>query len=135
MRNLRFTGINLLLICPLYHYYTAKLLPAILPVTTKMSIVRKVAFDQTAGASFFLTTFFIGMSFFEGKGLDNGVDNWKKNFWYSLKYNWLLWPAANAINFSVIPIKFQVLYFNFISVFWNMFLSYVQNKPKDDPKP
>ena len=122
----------MLVISPLYHYYTAALLPAILPVTTKMSLVRKLIFDQTFGASFFISTFFVGMALFEGKGIKAGGDNLKNKFWYSLKYNWLLWPAANAINFGIIPLKFQVLYFNFVSLFWNMFLSYAQNvyKPK-----
>jgi len=134
VRNARFTGINMLVISPLYHYYTAALLPRILPVTTKMSLVRKLFVDQTLGASFFTSVFFIGMSLFEGKSVQNGVDNLQNKFWYTLKNNWLLWPAANAINFSVIPLKFQVLYFNFVCIFWNIFLSYAQNVYKPAPK-
>eukprot|EP01022_Parablepharisma_sp_SALTPOND_P012730 TRINITY_DN164_c1_g1_i1.p3 TRINITY_DN164_c1_g1~~TRINITY_DN164_c1_g1_i1.p3 ORF type:complete len:208 (-),score=17.65 TRINITY_DN164_c1_g1_i1:1026-1649(-) len=132
IRNARFTGVNLLVISPLYHYYTALLLPKILPVTTKASLVRKLIVDQTAGASFFISAFFFGMSLFEGKGVQEGLDNVKGKYWYSLKYNWLLWPAANAINFGIIPLKFQVLYFNFVSMFWNIFLSYAQNVYKPE---
>ncbi len=56
----------------------------------------------------------------------------RDKFWYTLKRSWLLWPAANAINFGMVPLKFQVLYFNFISMFWNMFLSYAQNVYKPE---
>lgn len=77
------------------------------------------------------------MSIFEGKGPEAGVENLKSKFWYTLKNNWLLWPLANGINFAVVPLKFQVLYFNFVSIFWNMFLSYAQNvyKPEGEKKP
>lgn len=78
---------------------------------------------------FFLGAYLFGMSLLEGKSVKESAENVKSKFWYGLKCNWLLWPAANLVNFGLVPVKFQVLYYNFISMFWNMFLSYIQNTP------
>ncbi|GAB5037867.1 pxmp2 4 family protein 2 [Nannochloropsis oceanica] len=42
--------------------------------------------------------------------------------------NYKLWPLANLINFSVVPLKFRVLFANVVSVFWNMYLSAASNR-------
>jgi len=42
--------------------------------------------------------------------------------------NYKIWPLANLINFSVVPLKFRVLFANVISVFWNMYLSAASNR-------
>ena len=126
-RNARFTAISLFVTSPIAHYYTARLLPAILPVTGKASLIRKVVFDQTVAATCFIAVFFVGISILEGKGIRAGVENLKGKYWITLKSSWALWPAANVINFGFVPIKFQVLFAGVVSFFWNVFLSYVQN--------
>ena len=132
VRNVRFTAMSGFIMSPLGHYYTAAFMPLVFPVTNKMSVLRKLLFDQTGGATFFLSIFFVGMSLFEGKRISDGVENLKAKYWISLRSSWLLWPIANGINFAIVPIKFQVLYTGFVSLFWNIFLSYAQNayKPK-----
>ena len=42
--------------------------------------------------------------------------------------NWKIWVPANFINFYLIPIKYQVLYANLISLFYNVCLSAIHNK-------
>ena len=42
--------------------------------------------------------------------------------------NYKLWPLANAINFSLVPLKLRVLFANVVSVFWNMYLSAASNR-------
>ena len=41
-----------------------------------------------------------------------------------IQANWLVWVPANAINFSIVPLQFQVLYGNVVALCWNVFLSY-----------
>jgi len=42
---------------------------------------------------------------------------------------WLLWPPAQFINFYFLPTRYRVLYDNIISLFYDVYTSYVQNKP------
>jgi len=42
---------------------------------------------------------------------------------------WLLWPPAQFINFYFLPTRYRVLYDNIISLFYDTYTSYVQNKP------
>ena len=115
---------------PFLHGYTAKFLPRFFPVKGLPSLLVKLAFDQTVGASVVISIFFLGMSVFEGKGLAAGITNWKERFWVALKGNWVLWPMANLLNYGLVPIKFQVLFSNVVALVWNSYLSYMQNTYK-----
>lgn len=42
--------------------------------------------------------------------------------------NWKLWPAANLLNFSLVPLKLRVLFANVVSVAWNMYMSQSANR-------
>jgi protein Mpv17 len=42
---------------------------------------------------------------------------------------WLLWPPAQFINFYFLPTRYRVLYDNIVSLFYDVYTSYVQNKP------
>ena len=41
--------------------------------------------------------------------------------------NWKIWPLLQLINFKFVPIQFQVLYVNFMAVWWNAYLSFIKN--------
>ena len=41
--------------------------------------------------------------------------------------NWQLWVPANFLNFCFVPIPYQVLSANFVSVIYNACLSYIHN--------
>ena len=40
-----------------------------------------------------------------------------------------LWPAAQVVNFYVIPLKFRVNFSNIVSLFWNTYVSWLANRP------
>lgn len=41
----------------------------------------------------------------------------------------MIWPIATSINLWFMPVQYQVLFANFIGLFWNVVLSYIANKP------
>ena len=45
-----------------------------------------------------------------------------------LVVNWCLWVPAQMMNFTFIPLKYQVLFGNFVAVTWNIYLSYKATK-------
>jgi len=48
---------------------------------------------------------------------------------YALTYavDWCAWPFLQLINFSLVPLRYQVLYVNVCNLFWNTFLSFMAN--------
>ena len=120
----------MLIYIPILHFYTALFLPKVLPVTGTISLLKKLAFDQLIGSQFYITLFFFSMTLIELKSLNEGIQNWKNKYWQTLKTNWLIWPIANLINFGLVPIAYQVLFNNFVSFWWNIYLSYMQNSYK-----
>lgn len=126
-RTARFGLFNLILFMPSLHFYTAKLLPRLFVVRSLASLLKKLAFDQTIGCSAFVVLFYVGMSAFEGKGLEAGIKNVKEKYWRTMKTGWMIWPAANLLNYGLIPIHFQVLFTNIVAFGWNAYLSFMQN--------
>jgi protein Mpv17 len=49
-------------------------------------------------------------------------------YWEALKKNWLVWPAVQAANFSVVPLHHRVLVVNVASIGWNCYLSWINNR-------
>ena len=46
--------------------------------------------------------------------------------------NWQIWIPCNFINFYLVPIPYQVLWANGVSVVYNACLSYIHNSIKTD---
>ena len=44
--------------------------------------------------------------------------------------NWMLWIPVQALNFSYIPTKYQVLISNCVALVWNIYLSYMTSSNK-----
>jgi hypothetical protein len=119
--------------CPLLHVYTAKLLPALFNMSAggKATLLKKLAFDQLIGASFFNALFFFTMGLMETKSITASINNIKDKFVICMLYNWCYWPFVNYFNFWRVPVEFQVLVMNAFSLLWNTALSYFQNKAKN----
>ena len=39
-----------------------------------------------------------------------------------------VWPAAQALNFYMVPAHYRVAYVSFITTLWNIYLSYIKHK-------
>lgn len=62
------------------------------------------------------------------KAFKRGVEAWKAKIEETLLSNWKIWPVATYINFYLMPMQYQVLFANFVGLFWNMILSYIASK-------
>lgn len=93
-----------------------------------------MALDQLAFAPILLYGFFIFHSGLQGSKQilysdpAKGYEVARAKIMETLLTNWKIWPAATLINFWFMPLKYQVLFANFVGFFWNIILSYITYK-------
>ncbi|XP_039496506.1 mpv17-like protein [Drosophila santomea] len=89
--------------------------------------VTKMLVDQTL----FAPPFTMAMSFLVPLANGEPIDRIRQRILDSypsiLVRNYMLWPAAQMINFRFVPLPYQVLYAQFIALVWNCYLSLVLN--------
>ncbi|KAL4504130.1 hypothetical protein ABPG72_020968 [Tetrahymena utriculariae] len=87
-----------------------------------------MAFDQTVFAFSFTCYFFMVVNYVEYQSIEKGITSIKEKSFETMIANWKLWPAAQMINFSVVPIPYRVLFANFVGLIWNIYLSWIQHR-------
>ncbi|KAF7513766.1 Protein required for ethanol metabolism [Endocarpon pusillum] len=88
------------------------------------TIAARVLADQTVFSTTNLFCFLSSMAILEGSSPGEKLE---KSYFAGLKANWLVWPAVQAINFSIVPLHHRVLVVNIVSLGWNCFLSYLNS--------
>ena len=88
------------------------------------TIAARVAADQLGFAPVFISIFLSSMAVMEG---GSPREKLAKNYFSALKANYMLWPAAQAVNFKVVPLEHRVLFVNVVSIGWNCYLSYLNS--------
>lgn len=95
--------------------------------TGRFLVLKKVAIDQIFFAPFFNSAFMFGTGMLEGRSFNAVAQTWKNKFKDSMFANWMLWPFAQAINFSFIPKPYQVMFVNCVALLWNAILTYISH--------
>ncbi|CAN6665703.1 hypothetical protein TRVA0_037S00738 [Trichomonascus vanleenenianus] len=89
-----------------------------------ISVLRRVLADQLCYSPISLCCFFIYATVvIEGGDKAAVVAKLKKSYLPTLAINYCVWPAAQFINFLVIPRAVQIPFSSTIGVFWNAYLS------------
>ena len=112
--------------CKVLPYLGSLIFKETTPKATR--VFTSMAADQLLFAPLILAGFFVTNSLFEDpstEGLKKGIKNYKEKIWETLKINWMIWPLATTINFWFMPVQYQVLFANFVGLFWNIILSYI----------
>jgi len=112
-----------------------KYLDYVLPTTQLKSVGCKVLMDQLIFGPVLYYGFFISGGMLEGCTYNESLQEFKNKFWTVYKADWAFWPAAQFINFSLVPSSMRVLYFSVATLFWNVFLSYVKYDMDADSDP
>lgn len=85
--------------------------------------LKKMALDQTVFAPSFIASLIGIFGLINGESISTIQNRFKNDYFTIMSRNYMLWPAAQVINFSVVPLNYQVLYAQFISLIWNIYLS------------
>ena len=128
-RNVRFSLFGAFGCGPLFHLHFTKVLPWLVPNVDTKGLLLKVLIDQTAWASSFTCYIYFCLSKLEGKSNTEAVNNARNLLWPTLLTNWTVWPAVQLFNFKLVPIQYQMVVVQIVAIFWNAYISYMQNKP------
>ena len=126
-RNLKMTTIGLG-VGPLLHYWYGLLGRYIVASTPTKTAIYQLAFDQILFAPVTIAGFFWVYGIIDRKSSEEIYKHFENNFMDALKMNYIIWPAANFINFRFVPQSYRVLFAGAVSLVWNSFLSNITTK-------
>ncbi|KAK9889836.1 hypothetical protein WA026_007202 [Henosepilachna vigintioctopunctata] len=112
---------------PVHHYYYIKL-NKYLPERNVNTIFKKIMLDQFFMGPICIACFFTCLGALEWKSLNEINMEIKKKFIGVYLMDWCLWPPTQFINFYFVPVRYQVLYINLVTVLYDVFLSYMKHK-------
>jgi len=115
---------------PVTHYWY-KLLFGKLTASIKEPItglVVQILLDSIIFSPITVSGYFTLRSIMEGSGIDGIKDKLNTRLVKTVLGAWKFWPAANVINFGLVPLEFRVLYMNVLSIFWSFYLTYVNGQ-------
>ncbi|KAJ1723836.1 hypothetical protein LPJ53_001847 [Coemansia erecta] len=129
-RTLRFVAWGSLC-APLFHKWYLLLNRAFpLPVQSSgkasfiYAVSKRVATDQLVYAPLGIAGFFVAMNFMEGQDWASAKRRLGEFYLPTLKANYAVWPAVQAVNFGFVPVLYRVPFSSVVSIFWNAFMSW-----------
>lgn len=84
----------------------------------------RVAVDQLCFAPFGIPVYFFCMTLLAGGSLRDCKTKVENLWWGVLTTNWVIWPAVQTLNFSLVPVHHRLQATNFVAIMWNTYLSY-----------
>jgi len=85
--------------------------------------IKRVAADQLFFAPVGIGVFYVLMSALEGKSWAESKYKLNQVYTPTVKANWMLWPAVQTLNFSVIPLQYQLPLVSTVNIAWTCYLS------------
>lgn len=135
-----FTSFAAFMIPPVCHHWFAYLHRRF-PGRSLAAVAKRVASDQLLMAPVLVPSTLCyleygGRVFVEGEGLNasfaESAATAAHHAWPTLQANWMLWPAAQAFNFGLVPAELQVLCMNVVGLGWNTYLSLAAAQQRRD---
>ena len=114
---------------PLAHYWYGAL-DHMIPGSGAAVVASKVAADQLTWTIYINCAFFWTTTVMETGSSQKGMKQIYDKLEDTLKVNWVVWPVLQAVNLSVVPLQYRLLYINFASLFWSAYLGNQASTPK-----
>ncbi|KAJ8910514.1 hypothetical protein NQ315_002456 [Exocentrus adspersus] len=111
-----------------FHHYFYIWLAKVLPARNVVTVMKKILIDQFIMGPICIVAFFYSMSALEMKPMVKWNEEVKNKFVEVYVMDWCVWPPTQFINFYYVPVKYQVFYINFITMLYNVFLSYIKHR-------
>ncbi|ORX77650.1 hypothetical protein K493DRAFT_293744 [Basidiobolus meristosporus CBS 931.73] len=93
-----------------------------------LATISRVIVDQTLYAPFIIGMFFSIQGLLERGNVEHVKQKLEKGYFTALQSNYRIWPAAQLINFWLIPLTHRVLFINLVALGWNTYLSWFNQR-------
>jgi hypothetical protein len=138
-RTIHFFCLGSLWVAPVLHVWYGSLSRVTVAAASSRSkwrlLAKRVALDQFVFTPVFFPTFLIGLWWLDGSLSWDMVQRQLPAIMpHMLCANWAIWIPAQAINFSLVPLPYQVLFSNVVSLLWNAVVSYLEQQKKQQPE-
>ncbi|KAF2367515.1 Mpv17/PMP22 [Trinorchestia longiramus] len=94
--------------------------------------IKKVLLDQGLFAPTFIVVFLTSVGLLQFKTLQQIQDQIKRDYIDIVLAGYMVWPAVQALNFSLVPLQHQVLVVQTFALFWNTYLAWKTNREAGD---
>ncbi|XP_050296076.1 mpv17-like protein 2 [Anthonomus grandis grandis] len=112
---------------PIHHYYYLYI-AKIMPKRNLSTVLTKIGLDQFVMSPICIVTFFYGMGALEMKPIQKINTEIISKFLNVYVMDWCVWVPTQFVNFYFVPVKYQVFYINAVTMFYNVFLSFIKHK-------
>ncbi|KAJ8902242.1 hypothetical protein NDN08_006649 [Rhodosorus marinus] len=112
---------------PLLHGWFG-FLERIFPGMVALKAVKQMAIDQLLWAVFFNAQMMFGMTFLETFDVKAALKKIKDQIVTVIIANWKLWPIAQLVNFSVVPLSYRVLFANLVAFVWTLIFTTISHQ-------
>jgi protein Mpv17 len=109
-----------------FQFYWYNLLDWLMPLKSVPNFLAKVTANQLVLAPITLSTVFAWNLCLTGKR-DELRGKLRRDLLPTMLNGWKFWVPAATLNFSVIPLEYQVLYMSCCGVLWTAYLSYASS--------
>jgi hypothetical protein len=113
---------------PVTHYWYEILEKIVTIEGPLLGLIARLSLDAVIFSTVTISGYFTWRSILEGSGFQGAREKLSRHFITTLLGAWKFWPAANIVNFSMVPLEFRVLYSNVLSLFWTGYLTYVNSQ-------
>jgi len=98
------------------------------PSIQAAAIGKKILLDQIIASPLLIVFFLTGSGLMQKQTLSECGEEIRNKFITIYKADWLIWPAAQTINFLFLPPQYRVLYVAMVTLFYDGFLSYMKHE-------
>ncbi|XP_063926181.1 mpv17-like protein 2 [Zophobas morio] len=111
---------------PVHHYYYGYV-NKLWPRRNLNNVLKKVLADQLVMGPICILQFFYTIGGLEMRPLKDINQEVKAKFFTVYAMDWCIWPPTQFINFFYVPPRYQVMYVNFVTMLYDVFLSFVKH--------
>lgn len=115
------------------HHYIYLFLDKMIPGSGLKVVIQKILIDQFINSPLFICQFYYTAGLLEKRSYSDVTAELKQKFVRIYVADWTLWPAAQFINFHYLPGPYRVLFVNFVTMFYNVFLCYMKHQEYELP--